>query len=254
MINHSLGMMYKPVPNNSNQKNDIYDQMAPHYRAYAEQKSVYIDAVNKAILDNLPSNLKSMLDIGAGDGVRAFNLARAANIENLVLLEPSSEMVRLCTDLPVSAIWHGTADSLPASYDPLFDLITCLWNVMGHMPDTESRVRALRKMSALLAPGGRIMLDVNNRHNTAAYGKFTVFGRRLLDAIKPDERRGDVSFSWNINGVNIPANGHLFIPSEMMILFRNAGLRLTKSYAIDYKSGARTTDLTKGQMFFILEK
>lgn len=247
-------MMCKPVPDSSANKSDIYDQMAPHYRAYAEQKTTYIQAVDKTILEHITPHAQSMLDVGAGDGVRALNLAQAAGIQNLVLLEPSSEMVNLCSALPVAAIWHGTADSLPDSYTPAFNLITCLWNVMGHMPDRDARVRALRKMAALLAPGGKIMLDVNNRHNTAAYGKYTVLGRRILDAIRPDERRGNVSFSWNINGLNIPANGHLFTPAEMRTLFQKAGLRLTKSFAIDYKSGARTTDLTKGQMFFILEK
>jgi SAM-dependent methyltransferase len=250
-------MMYKHVLKSSSQPggqvSDIYDRMAPHYRAYAEQKTAYIQAVNATILEFVPAGAQWMLDVGAGDGVRAVELAQAAHIENLILLEPSAEMVKLCAALPVKDIWHGTSDSLPDYHEPGFGLITCLWNVLGHIPGTRARVEALRRMGQLLAPGGRIILDVNNRHNSNAYGKCKVMGRRLLDAVYPDEGRGDVSFTWDIGGEKIPASGHLFTPAEMLGLFRLAGLRLIRSFAIDYKSGKRSDDLCQGQIIFILE-
>lgn len=251
-------MMCKLVHKISSQhedgNSDIYDRMAPHYRAYSDQRTAYIDAVNDTVLEFMPHNAEWMLDVGSGDGVRAVDLAHRGGIDNLVLLEPSAEMVKLCSGLPVNDIWHGTAADLPEMHQPGFDLITCLWNVMGHMPGTAARVDALKRMGRLLKSGGRIILDVNNRHNSSAYGKFTVFCRQILDAIFPDERRGDVSFMWDIAGEKIPANGHLFTPTEMLDLFSRAGLRLSRSFAIDYKNGKRSNDLCQGQIIFILEK
>ncbi len=232
----------------------IYDRMAPHYRAYAEQKSTYIEAVDHRILNNLPLGAQTMLDVGAGDGVRGLALAKAAGITRLVLAEPSAEMVRLCHRNGATEVWEGTADDLPETHQPPFDVITCLWNVMGHIPNGPARVRALKKMKSLLAPSGKIFMDVNNRHNAHAYGTLTVLGRRVMDRMAPDEKKGDVSFLWKINGEEIPANGHLFTPAEVRELVKQAGLELTQSLAIDYKSGASSTDLTKGQMFFIIEK
>lgn len=233
---------------------DIYDHMAPHYRAYAEKKSAYMNAVDETILEFLPPNTTTMLDVGAGDGVRGVTLAGKAGITELTLLEPSAEMVKLCQSLPVKNIWHGSADDLPKSHTPPFDLITCLWNVLGHVPDSDARVRALKNMAALLKQGGIIALDVNNRHNANAYGNITVAGRYFIDLIHPDVTRGDVSFDWDIDGQKIPARGHLFTPQEMRAMFREAGLRLTHSFAIDYKSGVRSRNLFMGQMTFILEK
>jgi hypothetical protein len=59
---------------------DIYDALAPHYREYAGGKSAYLAAVDRFVLENLPAGADSLLDVGAGDGVRAMALAREAGI------------------------------------------------------------------------------------------------------------------------------------------------------------------------------
>ena len=236
------------------QGHEIYDHMAPYYRAYAEKKSAYINEVNAIICEYAPTGTKSMLDIGAGDGVRAVNVAQQIGVDHLVLLEPSREMAKLCQGLPVAAVWNNTSDELPDRHAVPFHLATAMWNVLGHIPNRTSRVRALKKTAALLAPGGRIILDVNNRHNASAYGTARVFARRVIDSILPDERRGDIEFFWTVEDRKIPAKGHLFTPREMAGIIRDAGLKISRIYAVDYMTGRRTENLTAGQLVYILER
>jgi hypothetical protein len=107
-------------------------------------------------------------------------------------------------------------------------------------------------MRALLAPNGRLFVDLNNRHNAAAYGKARVAWRMLLDAAWPDESRGDASFTWNIAGRAFPAMGHLFTPHEARRLFREAGLRIVERAAVDYATGAVSRSAFLGQLVYVL--
>lgn len=233
---------------------NAYDLMAPHYREYAEKKSAYMTGVDDFILSNLPEHIESLLDVGAGDGIRGMALAGKIGVDKVILCEPSEKMAEFCKQLNPSDVWQCRADELPIPSEMHFDIITCLWNVMGHIPDYEARVASLKSMARMLATGGRIFMDVNNRHNANAYGFWTVSVRRFLDCIKPDYKRGDVKFEWDINGQKIPASGHLFTVAEMRGIIKDAGLRIVKTVAVDYLNGAISNDITKGQMVFVLEK
>src|SRR5258705_10601982 len=102
-----------------------YDLLAPYYRAYADLRKYYIEGVDRIILDNLRGKAESLLDIGAGDGFRAQNLARKANIRRLVLAEPSRVMSELCRRYNDAEVWQVTDENLPANVGP-FETITCL--------------------------------------------------------------------------------------------------------------------------------
>ena len=227
-----------------------YDRLAPHYRAYAEARAAYLDAVDRFVTAHASQGGR-MLDVGSGDGVRALGIARAIGASRLVLCEPSERMAALCREQPVAAVWSESAQSLPQSAER-FETITCLWNVLGHLPERTARIAALDGMRRLLAPGGRIFCDVNNRHNVRAYGAGTVAFRRLLDGIAPDERRGDARFEWSVAGERIPARGHLFTPGEMDELIRAAGLRAEERIAIDYVTGAVSPSPCQGQLVYRL--
>jgi len=225
---------------------DAYDRLAPHYREYASARATYLDAVDRFVAHHARRG-GSFLDVGAGDGVRAVALARSLAASRTVLCEPSAAMAALCRMQPVDAVWETPAQSLPASVER-FDTITCLWNVLGHLPDGETRVAALAAMARLLAPGGALFFDVNNRHNARAYGRARVALRRVIDRIAPDERRGDTAFEWRIGGAVIPATGHLFTPSEAISLVHRAGLVPLRTVAVDYATGECSDALDAGQI------
>jgi 2-polyprenyl-3-methyl-5-hydroxy-6-metoxy-1,4-benzoquinol methylase len=230
---------------------DIYDALAPHYREYAERKSVYLAAIDRFILDNAPRNPTAVLDVGAGDGVRGMALARSLGAGITVLADASVEMIARCRQLNPTESWLCEAQRLPATRHR-FDVILCLWNVLGHLPDRASRVQALRSMQAVLAPAGSIFFDVNNRQNARNYGRLRVLGRVILDAVLPDERRGDAAFEWKIGNASFPAMGHLFTPAEIEAVIADGGLRIVKRVAADYATGKISPSRHAGQLVYQL--
>lgn len=225
-----------------------YDRLAPHYRSFAEARSTYLDAVDRYVAEHARRGAR-MLDVGSGDGVRAVRIARAIEASYLVLSEPSEGMHRLSSLQPADEIWQVCAQALYETAQR-FDVITCLWNVLGHLPGRAARVEALAGMRRLLAPGGQIFCDVNNRHNARAYGRTRVMLRRLIDGVMPDDRRGDANFEWQVGGERIAASGHLFTPREMRSLVYAARLEVADELSIDYVTGAPSRCTSEGQLLY----
>ncbi|MGZ2259835.1 class I SAM-dependent methyltransferase [Roseobacter sp. A03A-229] len=231
----------------------IYDAFAQKYRSYSETKSAYINAVDEMICDALDGQAGVVLDYGAGDGVRGAGLAARINPEEFYQADVSAEMITRCQSVGVAkevfqALEANWSDDLPP-----INTILCLWNVLGHVPDTDGRRKLLADLNSLLCAGGRLFIDVNNRHYVG-YGRLKVLGRRIIDTLRPDYSRGDVQFNWAIDGVDYPASGHFFTPAEMRDLLTTAGFLIDESKATDYVTGAISSDLTQGQLFFVARK
>lgn len=227
-----------------------YDRLAPHYRSFAQARSTYLDAVDRYIAEHARHGGR-MLDVGSGDGVRGVQIAHAIAASYLVLSEPSAGMHRLSSLQPADEIWQVPAQALYETTQR-FDVITCLWNVLGHLPGRAARIEALAGMRRLLAPGGQIFCDVNNRHNARAYGRTRVMLRRLIDGVMPDDRRGDAHFEWQVAGERIAASGHLFTPREVRSLVETAGLSVAEELAIDYVTGEPSACPREGQLLYRL--
>lgn len=228
---------------------DIYDALSPHYREYSRSRQAYLSGVERFILEHAPAAVESMLDVGAGDGIRGAAIARRLGAKRWVLCEPSREMAASCRKLAPSEIWQVTAEQLPET-DQRFDLILCLWNVLGHIAGQAGRLAALKAMKRLAAPGGMIFFDVNNRHNAGAYGWLRVGARRVIDCLAPDERRGDAVYHWKIGDRSLPARGHLFTPAEIEGMIAQSGLRIVRRSAVDYVTGARSASPFRGQLLY----
>jgi 2-polyprenyl-3-methyl-5-hydroxy-6-metoxy-1,4-benzoquinol methylase len=233
-----------------------YAKLAPHYRGISQQKKTYIDAVDTLILSQVPHQVSSVLDVGAADGVRGLSLARAMKAGHLTLCEPCPEMAALCrgnaASFPGAKILECDALALETITEQ-YDVILCLWNVLGHVPDNATRKRVLNVLRERLSPSGLIFMDVNNRHNAAAYGTLKVWGRRCLDAVTFNETRGNAVFNVLVGGENIPAKGHLFTPGEMDALIAGSGLVIRQRKTVHYLSGAISINPYQGQLFYILE-
>ena len=168
--------------------NGFYTKLAPFYRHYALTKQAYLASVDKIVLSNLQA--RTMLDVGAGDGVRARGIADRAGIEVLVLAEPNTKMFELCEKTEAADRINTAAEDLDLEYK--FDVITCLWNVLGHVENQKLRIKALKRMSNTLGENGRIFLDVNNRYNVSAYG-FT----NIMKNISKDILSGNTTIAEN---------------------------------------------------------
>lgn len=231
----------------------IYDSLAPYYQQYSKKRSVYLNVINKLVLENIPKGAKSLLDVGAGDGTRGVSIAQKSKIKTIVLSDISYEMIKMCKRLDVSEVWHTKAEDLPQK-NIRFDVILCLWNVLGHIDNETKRIQALKKMFLLLSPKGKIFLDVNNRYNAEAYGWFRVIKNLLIDRLFWNNNKGDVQFFWTVRHKKISAKGHFFSPGEIADLIFKAKLKIRRRYIVDYNNGEITPSIFNGQLFYILTK
>ena len=228
---------------------DFYTEFAPHYRKYMQDRAAYLAGIDGLILETLYGD--SILDVGAGDGVRSKRLAQIRGIKNVVLVEPNKAMADLCrknTGLNVNETGAERLWGVMGEYDHVF----CLSNVLGHVSSEESRLVAMKNMGEKLAPSGLIYLDVNNRNNVRQYGWRKVKNNLIMDLASDNYSHGDVSFSINVGGKSIPANGHVFSPGEMSELIDNAGLKVLRKEFVDYRTGKKSLTSFSGQMFFEL--
>ena len=232
---------------------NVYDKVAPLYEEYAFKRKKYIDSVNKLVIKSLNKNMR-LLDVGSGDGLRLKTIMNATGIQQAIAIEPSLEMAKLCQKNAKIEVRQISIESENGLFDlGKFHAITALWNVLGHI-NFRSRVEALKIMAKLLLPGGIIMLDVNNRHNAASYGKIKVIWRKFIDIVNFQESRGDSYYEWHIGGLKIPSYGHLFIHAELIKLFSAADLVIDQYFAVNYLNGEISKNLTQGQLFYILRK
>ena len=225
-----------------------YDLIAPGFRELSERRRAYLDAVDRQIVNRIPKQAKTLLDVGAGDGRRALQIAGNSDIREVVLAEPSSGMRVL---IPAEyETWDAGMEALPSGRK--FDVVLCLWNVLGHVSACEQRKTALTNLANCCSDGGVIFLDVLNRYNIAECGLITVAGRWLYDTLAPSEENGDVNVTWNTHGNIVHTHGHVFTAREMEGLFENAGLSVVERIVLNYRNGQRLRWMTSGNPLYVL--
>jgi SAM-dependent methyltransferase len=228
-----------------------YDAVAPGYEALARRRQAYLTAIERLVIGCVPAGSRTYLDAGAGTGERSLRIARAAGLRSVVLLEPSSAMLghrpQGCAVWPLRAEQLGTADGQ-------FDVITCLWNVLGHVFPRAARVEVLRQFARLSAPRGAVFVDVNHRYNVRHYGLLPTALRALKDRIRPNESNGDVVAAWRFAGVRYRTKGHVFTEREVRELAAEAGLEVVRRWAVDYRTGEVRRSAFEGHLLFLLHR
>jgi len=235
---------------------DTYDAFAPFYREYSRKKSSYIEAIDALILSNLPRKTSSILDIGCGDGVRFQRLLERINFERALAMDSSSEMVSLAklnTRAVVVLADIGNSD-IDAIVPIRFDVILCLWNVLGHIEGSVARERAILNMSQALNDVGRIYIDVSNRHNVSHYGWKTVLKNIATDLLNPNRNNGTLTYDIQVaEDKSIEAHSHFFNPNELLALFKRAGLNTVMTAYVNYGTGKEAGPWS-GSIFYVLER
>jgi SAM-dependent methyltransferase len=228
-----------------------YDQIAPVFAHLAAERKAYLDAVDALVISQIPPGSRSLLDVGAGDGARACHIAQAGGLNELTLLEPSAEMRRN---------WPAGVKGLAMRAEELstvqgeFDLIVCLWNVLGHIFPGANRTEALRQFARLVSARGKVFVDVNHRYNAAHYGALPTLGRFIYDKMFPRDENGDVAVAWNVSGIHCETAGHVFTHQEFCRMAQAAGLRIEKRYVIDYASGEQRRRSFQGNLLYVLQR
>lgn len=227
-----------------------YDALAPFYPGYANARMPYLRRVEDVIVTHAPRG-GSLLDAGAGDGSRALRVAQAADMRRIVLLEPSAGMRAQCP--PGIEIWPHGISEIPGS-GLQFDVITCLWNVLGHLEGPQQRASALWKFRNLLAPQGMVFLDVSHRYNAESYGWSMTFLRMTGDFFLRSEKQGDVAVAWKPGKQVIRTTGHVFTHSEIKRLVRSAELKILRRWIISYETGRESKLPLRGHLLYQLAR
>jgi len=228
-----------------------YNGIASGFNRLSEARHPYLEQVENCIIREAPKSAPSMLDVGSGDGRRATRIAEACGVQRLVLLEPSAAMRGLAAT--GAETWEMRAEELGGVHDQ-FDVVTCLWNVLGHVDSGARRAEVVGHFSRLLRPGCMLFMDVNHRYNASEYGMPFTLLRLLKDTLQPDERNGDVTASWCIDGVTWATNGHVFTDKEIRSLVQGAGLKIRQRFVIDYSTGLMRQRSYEGNLLYCVVK
>jgi ubiquinone/menaquinone biosynthesis C-methylase UbiE len=226
-----------------------YDRIAPVFARLAEQRRPYLDRIDQLVVSEMPPGNRTMLDVGSGDGARARRIARARGIEELVLLEPSLAMQG--DGAADAKVWTMRAEELH-SVQATFDVITCLWNVVGHIFPASGRMEVLRQFARLVSRQGTVFVDVNHRYNARHYGAMQTTLRFLRDRASRDEKNGDVKVTWDVGEMPCTTLGHVFTNKEFRSLSFAAGLSIEKTLVVDYATGEQRRWNWQGNLLYVM--
>lgn len=228
-----------------------YDRIAPEFARLSQGRRAYLHGVEQLVISQIPPSVRSLLDVGAGDGTRAVRIAKASKIESLTLLEPSEEMRRRWPTGVQS--WAMRAEDLQGQQGQ-FDVITCLWNVLGHIFPSENRAKVLCQFARLLSPDGLLFIDVSHRYNARHYGIAPTLFRLIRDCVSFNESTGDVIARWEVGGMKYATDGHVFTHGEFRRLLQQAGFTIKKRLIVDYGTGEVHRWAFAGNLFYVLQR
>lgn len=129
-----------------------------------------------------PENLY-ILDIGCGDG--SLSSQFLGNGNNITLLDISSNMLdKAKQNIPIEllpSVRFINGDFLEHEFNETYDIIICV-GVLAHV---DSVYKTIEKISSLLKPGGRCILQLTNYSNII--GKILIGYYWLISTLKQEE-------------------------------------------------------------------
>jgi len=209
-----------------------------HYNENAERfvsqyESLTFEDVHGTCLEWIPRPGSNVLDIGAGSGRDAAWFAKRG--DNVVAVEPSDEMRRRACSLHHANNIRWLSDSLPdlshvyrlgLTYDLI--ILSAVWM---HVPSSH-RERSLRKLTALLAPNGRIVLslrlgvpDIVREMHAVSLSEIVSmsrqFGLRVLHSDESEDRLGRSDVRWCSVVLGLPDDGLGTLPLLRSLVLRD---------------------------------
>ncbi len=232
--------------------NIFYDRFSEQYDSYSKTRQQYIESINTFILQTKVKP-KNILDLGAGTGSRTRNIATKMNIREVVLVDNSPYMLeQLDSNNNFKTI---IADISGKKFiDGKFDLILCLWNVLGHVTTHAKRVSVMSHISELLDNDGYAFIDVNNRYNVSQYGLKNVFKNFLKDVFIKKDTNGDFPLSIKHEESKLETMVHIFNPFELDSIIRDSNLVIVEKKYVNYATGRISNNPLDGQILYKIKK
>lgn len=232
--------------------NTFYTYFAQSYSEYSLQKSAYLSSVNNFIKQE-SGHPKSLVDVGSGDGRRSREIANLLKVKNVSLIDNSAGMIALSKRILGTKIIKSDISSHNFTLGNRFDVVLCLWNVLGHICEGK-RKHALMNVASLIKDDGVLYLDVNNRYNISQYGIKSATTNLVKDCIYKKSTNGDFVLSINTPSREIQTIVHIFSPQEIENLIVSAGLTIDTRKVINYESGTTEKYIWRGQLVYKLKR
>ena len=185
---------------------------------------------------------EEVLDLACGQGRHALPLARRGiRITGLDRYERFLEMARaVAGELPVEFV---AGDMRTIEFDGRFDAAYCYFTSFGFFDDA-TNFDVLRRLARALRPGGRFLLDLQNRENYTSgepvHQEFTEFeqdvGRRaLLSSTTYETNTGVAHLTLKLYGGHaeleeMSFSVRLYTLPELRWLLQQAGMEIERAY------------------------
>jgi tRNA (uracil-5-)-methyltransferase TRM9 len=224
------------------------------YAAFVDQfagSRTLADPALTGILPHIPAQAK-VLDVGCGNGRLALLLDRERPGATYVGLDAVPELIEVARSQAanlnsVTAQFH-VADIARPNWSSVIeslsiDTIVCL-AVLHHIPSFDLRLRVVREMRRVLAPGGTVILS------TWQFLDSERMRRKIVDwsevgMAEGDLEPGDYLLDWKRGGRGL-RYCHLVDKDEVERLTTESGLRVRETF----RAGGREGDLS---LFAILQ-
>jgi SAM-dependent methyltransferase len=187
------------------------------------------------LLDYLPADLDSLLDVGCGNGRFGHFLAQHRPLRRVTGVDFSVELLQKAADLHPGEYLQRDLSKPGALTDLGQFAAVSMMAALHHIPGRDNRVRLLQDMAACLAPAGKMILSTWNFMDSERQRRkmrdWSEVGLSPAD-LEPD----DYLLTWNRGGF---AYRYVCMLDEaaMADLAQAAGLRVTGQFRSDGKEG-----------------
>jgi len=181
-----------------------------------------------------------VLDLCCGQGRVSVELARRGfTVTGLDLSEYLLGLAKERAEQAGVTVEWVPRDMRDLPWEGEFDAVVSVFTSFGYLETDEEDQKVLAAAQACLKPGGRLLLDVHNREQTALRFQPRSWaeheGHIILDEETWDERRGRITMARTI----IAPDGsrrqtgftlRIYAPSEMNRMLEQAGLEWERTY------------------------
>lgn len=228
-----------------NSSKNYYNKLAESYAEITNSRLSYLNAVDDIVTEK-GLGAETYLDVGAGDGRRSMKISAILKPKKVTLIDNAVRIAEKIAKLPDVHLFIGTIEEF--NHKEKFDLITCLWNVLGHIGTESDRLSFFNSVKKLLSKNGKCILDVNNRYNIEYYGSENV-----MENLKKDVFGEEDSGYFKLDHESIITSVYTHAPYEIEKMIKAVGLKVTEVLYIDYETGQIRKSCFEGQMVYVIE-
>jgi len=213
-----------------------YAQLSKVYDYYwGKWSSDYVGLIREILAGFEPEQV-SILDLACGTGALAVELAKLGYF--VVGVDISPEMIKIAngktSDLP--QVSFEVADMVEFETDRKFDCVTCTFDSINYLLETEQLQKLFNNVSEQLIPGGFFIFDSNTAllFETCQKGEIErdFGGQSFLQILdyNPIQRLSTTTFKFSPRKKEVHIQ-RPYDPDEIMLCLREAGLEVVRTYA-----------------------